>query len=64
MENILNTDCYNFKLVSQPVSFDLQEQYANVTAIRTGVPYDPASLAEPVVYNIGVFVSNMNFSVN
>ncbi|KAL9967081.1 hypothetical protein ACROYT_G025244 [Oculina patagonica] len=30
----------------------LTEQYANVTAIRTGIPYDPASLAEPVVYNI------------
>ncbi|KAJ7382861.1 hypothetical protein OS493_032230 [Desmophyllum pertusum] len=31
---------------------DLTEQFANVTAIRAGVPYDPASLAEPVVYNI------------
>ena len=31
----------------------LQEQFANVTAIRTGVPLNSASLAEPVVYNIG-----------
>ncbi|XP_022792360.1 uncharacterized protein LOC111331503 isoform X2 [Stylophora pistillata] len=30
----------------------LKEQYANVTAVRTGLPYNPASLAEPVVYNI------------
>ena len=32
---------------------NFQEQYANVTAVRTGIPYNPASLAEPVVYNIG-----------
>ena len=43
------------KIFLSPVSFALQEQYANVTAIRTGVPYDHASLAEPVVYNIGMF---------
>jgi len=30
----------------------LMEQFANVTAIRTGVPINSASLAEPVVYNI------------
>ena len=24
-----------------------------MTAVRTGIPYNPASLAEPVVYNIG-----------
>ncbi|XP_068715546.1 uncharacterized protein [Montipora foliosa] len=28
------------------------EQFANVTAIRTGVPMEPASIAEPVIYNI------------
>ncbi|XP_058966479.1 uncharacterized protein [Pocillopora verrucosa] len=33
-------------------SNELKEQYANVTAVRTGIPYNPASLAEPVVYNI------------
>lgn len=31
----------------------LQEQFANVTVIRTGVPLNPASLGEPVLYNIG-----------
>jgi len=34
-------------------SDNFQEHHVNVTAIRTGVPYDKASLAEPVVYNIG-----------
>jgi len=33
-------------------SSDITEHYVNVTAIRTGVPYDPASLADPIVYNI------------
>jgi len=33
-------------------SSHITEHYVNVTAIRTGVPYDTASLAEPVVYNI------------
>ena len=35
--------------------FYLQEQFANVTAVRTGIPLNSASLAEPVVYNIGTF---------
>lgn len=41
----------------EKIVFDNQktvvEQFANVTAIRTGVPLQPASLTNPVVYNIG-----------
>ncbi|XP_074623480.1 uncharacterized protein LOC141881586 [Acropora palmata] len=40
----------------EKIVFDNQktvvEQFANVTAIRTGVPLQPASLTNPVVYNI------------
>ncbi|KAM7429090.1 hypothetical protein ABFA07_020025 [Porites harrisoni] len=44
---LLNID----KLVFNNQLTDM-EQFANVTVIRTGVPLNPASLGEPVLYNI------------
>lgn len=44
---LLNIDKLVFK---NPLA--ITEQFVNVTAIRTGVPLDHMSLADPVIYNI------------
>lgn len=41
-------------LGSSALCFLLQEQYARVTAIRTGLPLDPQRINDPIIYNIGM----------